>query len=328
MSNKRLTIRIKNIFKKIEKKSFFLSVLHRFFMFSSIKLLGVKNTVKLKFKSRLGYKLDLSSPKTFNEKIQWLKMYYFEDFYLQSCDKYLIRDYIKSIIGFDCCPPVLFVSKKVEDFSIDKIQLFPCILKISNGSGQNLIIYYKKKYTDKTLRKMIKKMIYEANTHARYGCEPQYLKKDPYIIVEQLLLDKEGRLPNDYKLFFFNGRLEFIYCSVDRLGGNYRQLYDEDWNRLDFLLLEDSNVDKYERNKNSNSIPQPESFSEMKDIGATLSKNFPLVRIDFYDVDGKLYLGEITLHHGSGHDMFYPREYDLLYGEKLNLPKQNFTLKI
>ena len=328
MSKEKTTIRLKNFLKRIEKKMFLISLIHRFYMWINIKLLGPKKCIELKFKSRLGYKLNLENPKTFNEKIQWLKMFYFQDYYLQSSDKYLVREYLKKNYNFDCCPPLLFVTQDVKEFSLCKIDSFPCILKISNGSGQNLIINNKDEYSDKRIRKIIKKMIYEADTHARYGCEPQYIKKTPYIVVEKLLQTTEGKLPNDYKLFYFNGKLEFIYCSVDRLGGNYRQMYDANWNRLDFLLLEGANKDKYDKNAASESISQPKRFSMMKEFGSKIAINYPLVRVDFYDVDGLLFIGEITLHHGSGHDMFYPKEYDLLFGQKLSLPAKNYVLKI
>lgn len=321
-------IRLKNSIKKIEHENMFVLRCHRLFIGTLVKVMGPERFTKLKYKNRMGKSLDLKNPKQLNEKIQWLKLYYFQDFYRTCCDKYLIREYMISKFGQDYAPELLFVSKRVNDFSLSKIKKFPCILKISNGSGQNIIINNKNEYTDDDLIKKIRLMIYEANIHASFGCEPQYLPKEPYIVVEKLLQDKDGKLPNDYKLMYINGNLEYIYCSVDRMGLNVRHLYDKNWNRIDAILLENATEQKYREYMATKSIARPDSLDKMIGIGDVLAKDFPLVRLDFYDVDGDVYIGEITLHHGGGFDRFYPEKYDEIFGEKLKLPEKNFELKI
>lgn len=289
---------------------------------------GPERMIKKRFEKEVGKKLNLSIPKTFNEKIQWLKLNYFQSFYIQACDKFLMHDYLKKNVGKDYGVPILLATKNIEDLRMESIKTFPCILKISNGSGQNLIIRNKDEYTDNELQSMVKQMIYKANTHAMFSCESQYLTKSPYIVVEKLLKTKSGKIPNDYKLFYLNGELTFIYCSVDRLGENVRHLYDVNWNRIDAVFLPGDARKKYDRHMTSKSINRPSSFEKMKELGSKLSKDFPLLRVDFYDVDGQLYIGELTLHHGSGFDNFYPEKYDEIYGRKLKLPKKNYTLKI
>jgi hypothetical protein len=146
--------------------------------------------------------------------------------------------------------------------------------------------------------------------------ELQYKDIKTLIIIEKLLQTKEGFIPNDYKLHFINGKLEFVYCSVGRETINKRNIYDADWKPLMFTWSE-----KYKdpTTLRGPEIEAPSTFAKMKELGAVIAKDFKYVRVDFYDVDGKLYFGEITLHHGSGFDVFVPDTYDKYYGELLKL---------
>lgn len=321
-------IELKNKIQKWEKNSKILLVLHRIVISSLIHILGVKKYTEVKYRNRIGEKLNLKDPQGFNEKIQWLKLYYFQPFYRKSCDKYLVREFLKEKLGNDIEPPLIFACQDVKDFKMDNITYYPCIIKISNGSGQNLIIHSKDEYSEAKLKKKIKLMIYAANNSARYSLESQYLPDHPYIVVEKLMLDSQGKLPNDYKLMYINGSLQFIYCSVDRTGLNVRHLYDKNWNRIEGLLLENATEEKFKKYMVTPSVPAPKSLNEMIRIGDILSKDFPLVRLDFYDCEGTLYFGEVTLHHGGGFDRFYPSSLDREYGSKIQLPEANFKLTI
>ena len=146
--------------------------------------------------------------------------------------------------------------------------------------------------------------------------EWQYKNIKRQIVVEELLQTKEGKIPNDYKLHYFNGELKFVYVSVDREGENCRNIYDANWNPLYFDW---SGTNKNAKSRRGGEINSPKSFDDMKKFGEIISANFPYVRIDYYDVNGKLYFGEITLHHGGGFDVFVPEEYDLKYGIMLKL---------
>ena len=117
-------------------------------------------------------------------------------------------------------------------------------------------------------------------------------------------------------MHFINGKLEFVYCSVGRETINKRNIYDADWNPLMFTWSEKF---KDPATLRGPEIPAPSTFEKMKELGAEIAKDFKYVRVDFYDVDGELYFGEITLHHGSGLDVFVPGKYDIIYGEKLSL---------
>ena len=127
---------------------------------------------------------------------------------------------------------------------------------------------------------------------------------------------KSGKIPNDYKLNYLNGELAFVYVSLDREGRNYRNIYDQNWIPLHFKW-----ANKYKINKTMRGpeIPAPDSFLKMKELGSEIAKLFPYVRVDFYDVDGKLFFGEVTLCHGGGFDKFEPLEMDTHFGNKLTI---------
>lgn len=288
-----------------------------------IFLFGEKKWALRRYKKNTGKNMDLANPKTLNEKIIWLKLNYFEDHFIQACDKYLLHSYLMKIFGKDYAPELLFVTQNLSELQIRNIPEFPCIIKVSNGSGSNLIVRNKDEFSDDFLRNYFRKQIFISNMHAILSSEHQYLKKNPYIVVEKLLEDQNGRIPNDYKFLYINGSLEFIYCSVDRLGKNVRQVYDKNWNRLHFVWLPGANRDIFVKHDSSPNIPKPVMFDEMCSISSRISDDFPLVRVDFYETCNKVYVGEITLHHGSGCDKFYPEEYDKYYGEKLTLPVAN-----
>lgn len=286
-----------------------------------IALMDEKKWAAKVYKKNTGYDIDLENPKTLNEKIVWLKVNYFQEHSVQCCDKYLIHGYLKEKLGYDYAPELLYVTRSPKDLSMNKIRKFPCIIKVSNGSGSNLIVKDRDSYTDAWLKKYFRRQVISSNLHTVISREHQYFEKNPYIVVEELLQDAHGRIPDDYKFLYINGELQFIYCSVDRLNANVRQIYDPDWNRLHFIWVRDADKKTYDRYEASASIPKPENYEEMLRLSAELAQDFPLVRIDFYNLAGKLYIGEITLYHGSGNDRFYPEKYDRLYGEKLKLPK-------
>lgn len=285
------------------------------------RMLKVLNTVlgdelitKIKYKKEFGKKLDLKNPKTMNEKIEWLKLYDYKDEYTIIADKYRVREWLSKRYGESYLVPLIFVTENVQDINPTNIPDYPCIVKCNSGSAAYQIIRDKSKVNWPLLQKECQRWLDE--NYYYFSQEKQYKDVKPIIMVEKLLLTKNGTIPNDYKLNYFNGNLEFVYCSVDREGGNYRNIYDKDWKPLDFSWVHKSN---YRDDLIGPAIPAPASFNEMVKIGNDIAKDFKYVRVDFYDVDGKLYYGEVTLHHGSGLDSFVPSKYDLIYGEKLML---------
>ncbi|GFI58908.1 hypothetical protein IMSAG025_02372 [Muribaculaceae bacterium] len=270
--------------------------------------------ISRQFKDVFGYFPDLQNPKTMNEKLQWLKLNDQKPEYELLVDKYRVREYIAQNFGSDYLVPLLYVTSDYEELSEDKIPDTHCIIK-SNCSSHDFEIIRSKKDIDWEKLKLKYKKVFESNFYyvARERC---YKEIKPLLLVEKLLETEEGKIPNDYKLHFFNGKCEFVYCSVDREGMDYRKIYDVNWNEL---VFDWSTSDKNHIPKKGPDIPQPVSFGKMLEIGKKIAEDKRYVRVDFYDVHGKLYCGEITLYHGAGYDRFIPNEYDLIYGKKLIL---------
>lgn len=302
---------------KIKRNSYFLEMTKYYFFKIIFSLLGDKLVEKIKYRIVFGRKLDFKHPDTLNAKIHWLKVYCREDFHTIVADKLAARQWLAERFGSEYLVPLLYYTNNYKNINPQNIPHEPCIIKSNNGCGSYHIIHNFDDLTNKDWRNIQNDCkIWLAKNHYYKGQEWQYKNMKPFIIVEKLLQTKEGKIPNDYKLNFFNGKLEFVYCSIDREGNNYRNIYDADWNPLDFMWI---NRKSYKENLRGPEINPPASFHKMKEIGSEIAKLFKYVRVDFYDVDGKLYYGEITLHHGSGVDIFIPDKYDYIYGEKLKL---------
>lgn len=274
-----------------------------------------KKRIDKTFRSVFGRTVDWENPQTLNEKLQWLKVYGYEDFHTLCADKYRMREYLRKKFGNDDYQiPVLYKTDNWRDITQDIIPDEPCVIKANHTQGDVWIVKDKSKLNLNKLRVdcrwALGRNLYESTL------EPQYKEIKPLIIIEKLLQTKDGYIPNDYKLHYINGKLEFVYCSVGRETINKRNIYDADWNPLMFTWSE-----KYKdpTSLRGPEIEAPATFAKMKELGTAIAKDFKYVRVDFYDVDGDLYFGEITLHHGSGFDVFVPDTYDKYYGSLLKL---------
>jgi len=273
-----------------------------------------KTYISLTYRVSFGKALNWSNLKTLNEKMQWLKLYDRKPIYTILVDKYLVKRYLSDRFNEEYVIPNYGVWKSANDINFD---LLPdkFVLKCNHNSGTGLCICKDKTKLNilkvrEELNKGLKEDYYIAHREWPYKDVPRR------IIAEQYLETKNGKIPNDYKLHFLNGKLQFVYVSYDREGSNDRCTYDKDWDRLPFVWVPAST---YRSTMNTSNVPKPDSFDKMIEFGTAIAKDFKYVRVDFYDVDGKLYFGEITLYHGSGHDKFFPSEYDLTYGTLLQL---------
>lgn len=282
-------------------------------------LRGPKRLARSGFKESFGRELNLNAPQTLNEKIQWLKLYDHRPYAKLCCDKFLARDFLVEKFGEEVkqyLVPLLFETQNWNDISMDIIPDYPCIVKPTHTSGDYVIIKDKRNLDIRDLRR--KCWFWMHRDYNKEGGEWQYDYKNRRIIIEKLLQKSDGCIPNDYKLHYFNGKLQFVYCSVDRETKNKRNIYDANWSPMYFTWVEKW---KDASNLRGDEIDPPASFNLMKKYGDEIAKMFDYVRVDFYDVDGQMYFGEVTLHHGGGYDVFTPEKYDLEFGEKLVLTK-------
>ncbi|RRD89315.1 hypothetical protein EII33_10240 [Bacteroides heparinolyticus] len=280
-------------------------------------LLSNRQLINKTYKKVFGHTPNLDHPSTLNEKIQWLKLNGFKSFHTICCDKYLMRNYVMEKIGpeaEDHLIPLLYETTNWRDISLDTLPNEPFVIKPTHTSGDYQIVRDKSTIDIKLLRGKCRYWLHR--NFYRDSRELQYKDSPRRLIAEKLLQTADGYIPNDYKLHYFNGELQFIYCSVARETRNYRKIYSPDWKPLPFIWVPKF---KLQSQSGGDDIPAPASFNLMKKYASIIAKDFDYVRVDFYDVDGKLYFGEITLFHGSGYDVFSPEEYDLIYGNKLKL---------
>lgn len=261
------------------------------------------------YKKRTGRELNLENPKTFNEKIQWLKLYDNSPLKTKLADKYLVREWINENLGEEYLIPLLGVYDSFDEIDFDKLP-DKFVLKANHGCAWNIIVKDKQKFDKKKAKKKFDKWM-KRNYALKAGFEMQYKDIPPKIVAEAFIQDSKGEL-NDYKVLCFNGEPKFIWIDQGRFSNRTENIYDTKWNLQPFLLT-------YENSKEE--VPPPKNLETMIEFARKLSKDFALVRVDFYNVDGKIYFGEMTFTSASGVDVFKPAEYDLKLGEMLELPK-------
>lgn len=267
-----------------------------------------------KFKFYHGYKLDWKNLRTLNEKIQWMKINDRNPLFTQLSDKLRVREFISEKFGDEYLIPLVFSTRNINELNLEKFPDFPVIVKANHDSGNFRII--RNKYVIDFEKLKADAKIWLSFNYYYEDREWPYKNIEPSIVVEKLLITKEGKIPNDYKLNFINGNLEFVYVAFDREGENKRKIVDANWNDLPFKWAKKS----YFKTKFTNvEIPVPPTFELMKKFGAEIAKMYRYVRVDFYDVDGVLYFGEITQYHGGGFDTFEPLDFDFHFGSMIDL---------
>ena len=265
--------------------------------------------LRIKYRVNFGKKLNLDNPQTFNEKIQWLKLYDRKDVYTTMVDKYEAKKYVASIIGDEYIIPTLGIYDKFDDIDFDKLPN-QFVIKCTHDSGGIVIVKNKTNFDKNAARKKINKFLKRRFYYTNR--EWPYKNVKPRIIVEQYMEDeKDGEL-RDYKLFCFNGKFEIMFIATNRQGkgDTYFDFFDRDFRHLPFT----------NGHPNAPIIPhKPVKFDEMVTLAEKLSKNIPQVRIDFYEVNGRVYFGEATFFHWSGFVPFEPEEWDYKIGQMIDL---------
>lgn len=281
-----------------------------------MRLLPDSFFVKRRYKKRFGFYPNLKCPTRLTEKMQVLKLHDHRDIYTLYADKYRVRNYIADNFGEEYLIPLLFHTDTIDDINPQNLPNEPFVLKANTGCGTYQIIHDKSCINWPMLLAWCK--LWVKNNHYYYCQEWQYKNIKPCYIVEKLLKTKAGLPPNDYKLFYIAGELKFVHVSVNSdINSKYKIEYDPDWRPLPFSWERKRTTGVFERGAE---IPRPASFDKMKEIGSAIAKTMPQVRVDFYDIDGKLYFGEITMCHGSGINVFIPDKYDVYFGNMLELP--------
>lgn len=277
----------------------------RYFPF---KYLPDKLCLKIFYKAYLDRFPDFKNPKSYNEKLQWLKLYDRNPLYTDLSDKYLVRDYVAKKIGDKYLVPLLGVWDRVEDIDYNSLP-GQFVLKCNHDSGSVVICKDKNSFdyaaANKKLKKCLKTQFYWK------GREYNYKHINRKIVAEQYMQNLGADELTDYKFFCFDGVPKFIQVDRGRFIDHIRNFYDSDWNYID--------VEYGCKNDNSCLDEKPINFDEMLELAKILSEGFVHVRVDFYNANNKVYFGELTFHHGSGFMTLSPEEYDYKWGDYLNL---------
>jgi len=268
-----------------------------------------KQYLKMVYYAETGAKLDLDNPTTFNEKIQWLKLYDRNPLYIKTSDKFEVRKYIADKIGDEYLIPLLNVWETVDDIDFD---LLPesFVLKCTHGSTSNIICKNKNNLEIDSTKALISKWM--KRNWFWFGREWPYKHIPPRIIAEAYMVDESGYELKDYKFFCFNGIPRLIQVHFDRYTNSKIKFFDTNWNYLPISSRYKTDPDKI--------IKKPERFYTMLDLAGKLSVGFPYMRVDFYSIGNSIFVGELTLYPASGFGMFSPDEWNYTLGGWIDLP--------
>ena len=277
-----------------------------------IKILPMDFYAKIYYEYYNDKILDLSNPTEFNQKIQWLKVYYHPEIITQLADKYEVRSYVEEKIGKKYLNELIAVYNKVDEVNFDVLpQKFA--LKGVHGCKYNLIVSDKSKLNEKKARRLMRKWM-GRNYYYRSGLEWAYKNIKPKLICEKYLEQEGKKVINDYKFLCFNGIPKFVQIDVDRHSEHCKIYYDMNWNKLPLLL--DSYLNIYD-----GELLPPATFDEMKLLAEKLADKLPFVRVDFYSINDKTIFGEMTFYPSDGRLDFMPEKYNKIIGDYLILPK-------
>lgn len=301
---------------KIDKDKLKKILFNKDYRFSVMSSFGVFNKIsdkeylKREYRALMGYELDLNNPKTFNEKLQWLKLNNRKPEYTMMVDKYLVRQYIADKLGEEYLIPILGVWDDPDEIDFERLPN-KFVLKCNHNSGLGMCICKDKTKlnidkTKKKLKKGIKQDYYMLHR------EWPYKNVKRKIIAEKYMIEANDEDLKDYKFMCFNGEVKCSFVCSDRFSDDGMKVtfFDTNWNVMPF-----------ERHypKSTETIQKPINYKKMIEFAEKLSKGIPFLRVDFYEIEGKIYFGELTFFPGSGFEEFTPNEADYELGKLIKL---------
>lgn len=283
------------------------SIIKRFIL-GTTRIMPDRLYLKIAYRFVTGKKLHLSSPKTYNEKLQWLKLYDRNPDYTQLVDKYEVRKFIADKIGAEYLVPVCGVWNTFEEIDFASLpEKF--VLKCTHDSGGLVICKNKSNLNINEIRGVLTHCL--KNNFYYQGREWAYKNVKPRIYAEVYMEDTGQEQLTDYKVYNFNGDPKIIQVDYDRFTEHKRQFYDMNWNYLD--------VSWHIPSDKSKKLKKPDVLDEIIRLSKVLSNDFPHLRTDFYIVDNKVYVGEMTFYAGTGFGKWTPESFDREMGEWLDL---------
>ncbi|MCX0383542.1 ATP-grasp fold amidoligase family protein [Clostridium perfringens] len=256
------------------------------------------------YKLRIGHELDWNNLRTYTEKMQWEKIYNKNPLKSMLADKLLVREWVTEKIGAEYLIPLLGTWDSFDKIDFSKLPK-KFVLKTNHGTGTNILVKNKEKMDNTDVKWKINDWL-ETDYGYKAALELHYSKINPVVLAEQYIETECGEL-QDYKFLCFDGIPYFCWVDIGRYNNHTRNVYDLNWN------LQPWNQEEYNHYKEP--IAKPDNFEEMIRLVKVLSSGFSHVRVDLYNVKGRIYFGEMTFTNGSGFDRILPTEYDLVLGD-------------
>lgn len=265
--------------------------------------------IRYLYRKLVGKKLNLKHPQTFNEKLQWLKLYDRNPEYTKMVDKYEVKKFVAERIGEQYIIPTLGVWNKFDDIDFGSLPN-QFVLKCTHDSGGVVIVKDKNTFDKEAARKKLSKNL-KRNFYWFFREWP-YKNVKPRIIAEQYLSDIDSTVIDDYKVMCFDGEPKMIQVHKDRFTNHTEDFYDLNWNKMK-IWQEEMPMTNLMQEK-------PINFDCMIKFSKLLSESIPQLRVDWYNLDGKLYFGELTFFDGAGFDEYIPDEWNKIFGDWIKLP--------
>lgn len=268
--------------------------------------------LKLLFPLKTGYRLNLRNPRTYNEKLQWLKLHYREPIQTQLVDKYEVKKYTKEMIGEEYVVKTYGVWNSFEEIDFDTLPN-QFVLKTTHDQGGVVICKDKAHFDYQSAKKKLAKHL--KIKHYYLTREWPYKNVKPRIMAEKLLLEDTKEEIKDYKFYCFNGEPKIVFIASNRNKGNkvIFDFYDINFNHL--------NIKRPNSRNDFKRTSKPKNYDKMIELSSKLSHGFPHVRVDFYNIKGEIYLGEMTFFTGGGMKPFIPDLWDYKFGKWIDLGK-------
>ena len=288
------------------------SKLYRIVLLKYARLVGNQPLMlRVLFREVFGYMPDLNNPRTFNEKMQWLKLHDHNPLYHTMVDKYAVKQYVSNLIGSEYIIPSLGVSDSFDNIDFESLPNQFVLKTISGGGGTGVVICRDKSKFDYGDAKYKLESSMKFDIYKKMG-EWVYKGIKPRILIERYV-DTNGDELLDYKFFCFNGKVKFFKVDFGRFTQHHANYYSKEGDLMPFgesAYLPDPNKQ----------IDMPSNLDKMIRIAEKLSNGLPSLRIDLYNISGKIYFGELTFYPASGFGKIEPSDYDLLWGEMVDLP--------
>lgn len=269
--------------------------------------------LRMIFRLCIGKKLNLKKPQTFNEKLQWLKIHDRNSSYTKMVDKYEAKRYIADIIGEEYVIPLLGVWNSFDDIDFTSLP-DSFVLKCTHDSGGLVIVEDKSKMDVDEARKKIDGSM--SRNYYWMSREWPYKDVKPRIIAEQFMVDDSGTELKDYKFFCFHGEPKYCQVISNRRSDETIDFFDMEWIHQEFTGL---GFPYKQQPHSSDVIPTPINFVFMKKVAKSLSEGIPFVRVDFYEVNGHMYVGELTFYPFGGLGVFSPENWNLKIGNLVEI---------